>query len=155
MLQPGLGPSRLTLGLLTSWCTKQNEANEKPLMQGWTQGKGFSFFFFFSLSGLWWKLGWYINERRKFCGGQKNLDGFGFETRPRKAKGSLTITGDPWATWVLTAWVHFNWAFSHWLVLQYYRTWGGLNSWILRNCMSEGLTRNYTWIFNCTEVHCP
>lgn len=155
MVQPGWGPSRLTSGLLTSWCTEQNEANEKPLKQGWTQRKDFCFDFFFLLSGLWRKLGWCIYERRKFCGGQKNLDVFGFETRPGKVKGSLTITSDPWATWVLTAWVHFNWDFFHWLVPQYYRIQGGLNSWIPRNCIYEGLTRSYTWIFNCTEGHCP
>ena len=122
---------------------------------GMDSEEGFLFWlFFFKLSGLW-KLKWYIYERRKFRGGPKNLDVFGFETRPGKIKGSLTITSDPWATWVLTAWVHCNWDFFHWLVLQYCRIRGGLNSWILRNCIYEGMTTTYYVIFHCLERWCP
>lgn len=154
MVQPGWGPSRLTSGLLTSWCTKQNEANEEPLKQGWTQRLDFCFDFFFLIVRpvkvevvyLWKEeVSWRAKEFRCLW----------LWNQTRKDKGLINNSSDPWATWVLTAWVHCNWDFFHWLVLQYCRIRGGLNSWILRNCIYEGLTRSYTWIFNCIEGHCP
>ena len=76
---------------------KKNKKKATRHRDGLVSGKVFCLFvcLFVLLSGLWRKLGCCIYERRKFCGVQKNLGVFSFETRAGEVKGSLTITSDP------------------------------------------------------------